>query len=68
MEHRQTTNDAAVVRKTARALEALSQCCQALVRANEESDLLAQMCQILVSTAGYRLAWATVDLPIVEAE
>jgi len=57
VEHHHPTNDAAIIRKTARALEALSQCCRALVRAHEESDLLAQVCQIIVSTAGYRLAW-----------
>ena len=45
------------MRKTARALAALGQCCRALVQAHEESDLLSRVCRIIVNTAGYRLAW-----------
>jgi len=57
MEHAETSNDSRNVRKAVRALEALSQCCRALVQAHEESELLAQVCQIIVGAAGYRLAW-----------
>ena len=46
-----------VLRKTARALKALSQCCRVLVRAHDELELLTEVCQIVVGTAGYRLAW-----------
>ncbi|MBS3819557.1 GAF domain-containing protein [bacterium] len=40
-----------------RALKALVKCNKALVNASEESDLLNKICQIIVETAGYRLAW-----------
>jgi signal transduction histidine kinase len=43
--------------KTARALRALSQCCQALVQTHDEPLLLERVCQIIVGAAGYRLAW-----------
>jgi signal transduction histidine kinase len=45
------------MRRTVRALKALSQCCQALVQTDEEPELLARVCQIIVNVAGYRLAW-----------
>ena len=57
MEHAENQNKSRNARKTVRALEALSQCCRALVHAHEESELLAQVCQIIVGTVGYRLAW-----------
>jgi signal transduction histidine kinase len=50
-------NDSAVMLRTVRALTALSQCCQALVQLHEEPELLDRVCQIIVSAAGYRMAW-----------
>lgn len=40
-----------------RALKALAKCNKSLVNASDESDLLNRICQIIVETAGYRLAW-----------
>src|SRR5271157_2105147 len=42
-----------------RALETVSKCNKALVRANEEDELLQEICQILIDTGGYRMAWVT---------
>jgi PAS domain S-box-containing protein len=40
-----------------RALQTISECNQVLVRAAEESDLLRDICKILVGSGGYRMAW-----------
>ena len=40
-----------------RALTVLSQANEVLVRAESEQELLDRMCQALVETGGYRLAW-----------
>lgn len=40
-----------------RALKVLSQCNQALVRVEHESDLLNDICRIIVEDGGYRFAW-----------
>jgi PAS domain S-box-containing protein len=40
-----------------RALRMLSECNEALVRAEEEGKLLNQTCRAIVDTGGYRLAW-----------
>ncbi|WP_017721225.1 PAS domain S-box protein [Kamptonema formosum] len=40
-----------------RSLRAICDCSQALVRATEESELLSDICRIIVETGGYRLAW-----------
>ena len=40
-----------------RALRTLSACNQALVRAQDESSLVAELCRILVDHGGYRMAW-----------
>jgi len=40
-----------------RALEALSECNQVVVRVKSTPDLLSEICRVLVETAGYRLAW-----------
>jgi len=40
-----------------RALSALSKCNEALVRATNESDLLNDVCRIVVGIGGYRLVW-----------
>ncbi len=53
-EHRKTT---AILQRTARALEVLSECNQALVRARSEPELLEKICEIIVGTGRYRLAW-----------
>ena len=40
-----------------RALGTISECNQILVRADDEASLLQAVCQTLVSTGGYRMAW-----------
>ena len=45
------------LRKVNRALKTLSECNQALVRADNESALLNNICEILVTHGGYRMAW-----------
>jgi len=45
------------MQKSNRALHALSTCNGALVRATNESQLLNDVCRILVEIGGYRLAW-----------
>lgn len=46
-----------LLRRTARALSTLSEANMALVRATSEEGLYQRMCDILVSTGGYRMAW-----------
>ncbi len=43
--------------KVNRALRTLSECNQVLVRATCESELLPELCRIIVESCGYRLAW-----------
>jgi PAS domain S-box-containing protein len=45
------------LRKVDRALTVLSGCSRAIVRATEESELLREICRIIVEDGGYRLAW-----------
>lgn len=45
------------IRKLNRMLQVTSQVNQALVRVTDESELMQQVCQILVEVGGYRLAW-----------
>ncbi len=45
------------LRRTHRALRTLSDCNEALVRASDESDLLRNICQVIVRSGGYHLAW-----------
>ncbi|MDK3155443.1 PAS domain S-box protein [Kamptonema cortianum] len=40
-----------------RALKTLSECNQILVRATAEAELLHDICQVILETGGYRLAW-----------
>ncbi len=40
-----------------RALLAISQCNQVLLRAQNEEELLHHICRIVVETGGYRMAW-----------
>jgi PAS domain S-box-containing protein len=39
------------------ALQVLSDCVQAIVRAKQEPELLQRVCSIIVQVGGYRLAW-----------
>ncbi|HEV2327443.1 MAG TPA: PAS domain-containing protein [Verrucomicrobiae bacterium] len=43
--------------RTQRALETLSECNQALVRATTEPALLQEICRVIVKESGYRFAW-----------
>jgi PAS domain S-box-containing protein len=45
------------LRRTNRALTALSQCNRAMMRASAEADLLQEICRVIVDVAGYRMAW-----------
>ena len=40
-----------------RALRTLSDCNQVLVRADSETELLSEICRLIVHTGGYRMAW-----------
>ena len=43
--------------KMTRAYKMLSQCNQTVIRATNEQGLLSEICDIVVHTGGYRLAW-----------
>ncbi len=43
--------------KTSRILNMLRDCNQSLVRVNNEQEMLNELCRIIVSYGGYRLAW-----------
>ena len=45
------------LKHTERALKTISECNQALVRAVNETELLREVCRIIVESGGYRLAW-----------
>jgi signal transduction histidine kinase/DNA-binding response OmpR family regulator len=45
------------LRRTERALRALSQCNESMLRANNEHELLQAICQNIVEHGGYRMAW-----------
>ncbi|MBD2342534.1 response regulator [Anabaena subtropica] len=47
----------AEIKRINRTLQTLSDCNQLLVRTKDESELLQQVCQILVDVGNYRLAW-----------
>ncbi|HLO14744.1 MAG TPA: PAS domain S-box protein, partial [Anaerolineales bacterium] len=55
IEKRQKAEQA--LRQVNRALSVLNECNQLLVRADEEIDLLQRMCEIIVTTGEYRMAW-----------
>jgi len=40
-----------------RELQAIGECDQAIVHSDDEKELLSEVCHILCSTGGYRLAW-----------
>ena len=48
--------------KVNRALRMLSECNHALVRAENEEELLHDICQIIVEEGGYRLAWVGIAM------
>jgi PAS domain S-box-containing protein len=43
--------------QTSRALKAITECRQALIRATKEAELLHEVCRIIVEVGGYRMAW-----------
>ncbi|AFY47596.1 PAS domain S-box [Nostoc sp. PCC 7524] len=47
----------AEIQRVNRTLQTLSNCNQVLCRAQDENDLLHQVCEIIVKVGGYRLAW-----------
>jgi PAS domain S-box-containing protein len=46
-----------ILLRTRRALETLSHCNQALVRATTEPELLQEICRVIIKESGYRFAW-----------
>jgi PAS domain S-box-containing protein len=51
------TRMAETLHKVSRALKAITECHQALIRATKETDLLNEVCRIIVEVGGYRMAW-----------
>jgi PAS domain S-box-containing protein len=45
------------LRQVSRALKAITECHQALIRATDERELLNEVCRIIVEVGGYRMAW-----------
>ncbi|MFP5344332.1 MAG: HD domain-containing phosphohydrolase [Gammaproteobacteria bacterium] len=45
------------LQRSNRALKTLSACNEAILHATSESDLLQAMCNVIVETGGYRMAW-----------
>jgi signal transduction histidine kinase len=45
------------LRKVSRALKAITECHQALIRATNEAELLNEVCRIIVTVGGYCMAW-----------
>ncbi len=45
------------LRKVSRALKAITECHQALIRATDETELLNEVCRIIVEVGGYCMAW-----------
>ena len=48
----------ATLGQASRALKAITECHQALIRATDELELLHEVCRIIVKVGGYRMAWA----------
>ena len=48
---------AETLRQASRALKAITECRQALIRATDETELLNEVCRIIVEVGGYRMAW-----------
>jgi len=47
----------ALLRRSNRAVRAYSACSRLIVKASEETELLREICRLMVETAGYRMAW-----------
>ncbi len=45
------------LQKVSRALKAVTECHQAMMRATHEAELLNEICRIIVEVGGYRMAW-----------
>jgi signal transduction histidine kinase len=45
------------LRKLSRALRAITECHQALIRATNEAELVNEICRIIVTEGGYCMAW-----------
>ncbi len=45
------------LRKVIRALKTLSECNQVVIRAEEETELLSDVCKIMANVGGYSLVW-----------
>ena len=45
------------LRQVSRALKAVTECHQALLRATNETELLSEVCRIIVEVGGYPMAW-----------
>ncbi|MBZ0272744.1 PAS domain-containing protein [bacterium] len=45
------------LRRTHRALTALSECNQTLVRATDEQSFMNDLCRLIIDKGGYRMAW-----------
>lgn len=54
---RELESEIAKRQRVERALRTLSACNEALVRATDESQLLQEMCRLIVEVGGFRLAW-----------
>ncbi|MCE5182633.1 MAG: PAS domain S-box protein [Betaproteobacteria bacterium] len=52
--------------KLNRTLKTLNACNEALVRIDNENDLLQEICRICVETGGYRMAWVGLTLHDIE--
>jgi PAS domain S-box-containing protein len=48
---------AETLHKVSRALKAITECHQAMIRATNETELLNEVCRIIVEVGGYRMAW-----------
>jgi PAS domain S-box-containing protein len=45
------------LRRVSRALKAITECHQAMMRASQETELLNEVCRIIVEVGGYLMAW-----------
>jgi PAS domain S-box-containing protein len=45
------------LQRVSRALKAVTECHQAMLRATNEAELLSEICRIIVEVGGYRMAW-----------
>ncbi len=56
-QNQQLEQQAKALEKANRAYKMLSYCNQAVVRVEDETNLLQEVCQIIVEVGGYRMAW-----------